>query len=437
MPACRLFLPAIRVFCVLCCFSAFPAQAQRFLSDYDSTLFLRDTMVEVVSRFEHLHISAYIQPQFQVASAKGANSYEGGNFTEHSNNRFMLRRARFKFDYQLPKKGKPLPLGVMTFQMDINERRVTVRDIFVRLYEPKGQNFSFTLGMFARPFGYEVNLSSQYRESPERARASQVLMPSERDLGAMITYDPVKRRRGRPALKWDLGMFNGQGIAATSDFDSYKDLISRVTLKPYAFNKSLSLSGGLSLLYGGWRQDTRYRWEPVRGTGKFAPDSTESNEGTKAPRHYYGADLQLQYKHGWGKTEIRGEYWWGVQPGTAESTENPNTQPQGPTYVRPFAAGIFYFLQNIGSPRWELGLKYDWYDANRYVSGMQIGAPGGNLTAADIRYSNWSGGLTWYWNEHVKVLAWYAHVVNERSQLNGYTNDRPDDVFTLRTQFRF
>ncbi|RYF86785.1 MAG: hypothetical protein EON98_02625, partial [Chitinophagaceae bacterium] len=46
-------------------------KAQRFLTEYDSTLFIRDTVASVVRRIENLHFSGYIQPQFQVAQAKG------------------------------------------------------------------------------------------------------------------------------------------------------------------------------------------------------------------------------------------------------------------------------------------------------------------------------------------------------------------------------
>jgi hypothetical protein len=423
---------------LLFAFSAGAVKAQRFLSEYDSTLFLRDTMIQVVSRFENLHLSGYIQPQFQVAQSEGAPSFEGGNFSAHSDNRFQIRRARIKVDYQLPaRERRPLPLGLFTFQMDVNERAITVRDMFVRLYEPKSQNFSFTMGIFARPYGFEVNLSSAYRESPERARASQVLMPSERDLGAMISWDPVRRRKGAPSLRWDLGLFNGQGISAPTDFDSYKDIISRVTLRPYKLGSSLNVGGGLSLLYGGWRQDTKYLWQIDESKAGFTIDSSTSNEGRKAPRHYFGADVQLQFAHRWGKTELRGEYWRGTQPGTASTTVNPNTQPEGPTYIRPFDAAIFYLLQNIGSPKWELGLKYDWYDPNRIASSSQIGEATRNYTVADIRFDTWSGGLTYYANKNLKILAWWSHVVNERTQLPAFSSDARDDVFTLRTQLRF
>jgi hypothetical protein len=411
--------------------------AQRFLSDYDSTLFLRDTMIQVVSRFENLHFSGYIQPQFQVASQEGAPSYEGGNFAAHSDNRFMLRRARIKVDYLVPQKDGKLPRAIFTFQIDATERGSIVRDMFARVFLPGNQSFSGTIGLIARPFGYEVNLSSAFRESPERARASQVLMPGERDLGFMLTYDPVNHRRGAPALKLDAGIFNGPGVTGVTDFDSYKDLIGRLTLKPYSLSKRWTVSAGFSLLYGGWRQDTKYRWEVDKAKGGFFVDSSEANIGDKAPRHYYGGDVQLQYLHRWGKTELRAEYWRGTQPGTASTSANPGVQPEGPTYIRPFDAAIFYLLQNIGSPKWELGLKYDWYDPNRLAGGSQIGDPSRNNTVADIRFDTWSGGITFYVNQNLKLLAWYSHVLNERTQLAGFSSDARDDVFTLRTQLRF
>src|SRR5205823_13696455 len=129
-------------------------------------------------------ISRYIQPQFQYIQEKGAKSYDGGDFPAKSNNRFMLRRGRIRFDYsRVNKENKPF-LQVV-FQFDGTERGVFIRDFWGRVFENKWGLFSFTGGMFARPFSYELNLSSAERESPERGRMSQILMKTERDLGAM------------------------------------------------------------------------------------------------------------------------------------------------------------------------------------------------------------------------------------------------------------
>jgi len=166
-------------------FTSFSASSQRYLSDIDSSFFIKDTVRPIIKRFENLRITGYIQPQYQVATSEGAASYNGGNFSTFSKSRFMLRRARVKTDYVLPSKMK-YPVALFSFQIDATERGVVVRDMFLKLFDTKTNRFVLTAGLFARPFGYEVNLSSAYRETPERGRMSQILMPSERDLGVMI-----------------------------------------------------------------------------------------------------------------------------------------------------------------------------------------------------------------------------------------------------------
>jgi len=416
---------------------SFAAPGQRYLSDYDSSLFIRDTLRPLAKRFANLNVSGYMQPQFQLAQSKGAPSYSGGDFSEFSNSRFMLRRARIKFDYALPsKEEKPLPNAVFTFQIDATERGVSVKDMFLRVYEPAKQDLSLTLGLVARPFGFEVNLSSSYRETPERGRMSQILMPSERDLGATITYEPAKPGHKNP-VKFDIGLFNGQGLAGTTDFDGYKDLISRVSLKPLTISEQFFISGGLSFLNGGWRQATKYVYEMSEQNASkfFAVDSSISNIGDRAPRRYFGADLQFGYKHHWGKTEVRGEYWRGKQPGTSASTTNPGTLPFAPTYIRNFDGAFFYFLQNIVNEHWELMAKYVWYDPNVKAKGKEIGAT--NLTEADIRFSTLGFGITRYFSDNLKVLAYYDLVKNENTLVTGFDSDIRDNIFTLRMQVKF
>ncbi|HMU73199.1 MAG TPA: porin, partial [Ferruginibacter sp.] len=163
-------------------------QAQFLMDMVDTTKETGRGLLAVYKKFDHLRIGGYIQPQFQVASAKGAKNFEGGDFASQVSNRFMLRRSRVRIDYvHFGKETKP---GVqIVFQFDANERGFTVRDVWGRIFENKFKLFSFTTGMFARPFGYEVNLSSSDRESPERGCMSQIHMKSERDLGAMVSFD--------------------------------------------------------------------------------------------------------------------------------------------------------------------------------------------------------------------------------------------------------
>ena len=114
----------------------FKMNAQRYLTDIDSSFFIKDTVRPIIKRFENIIISGYMQPQFQVAESDGAPSFAGGNFSQYSQTRFMLRRARVKIDY-LIKTKQNFPQALFSFQIDATERGVIVRDMFVRLFETK------------------------------------------------------------------------------------------------------------------------------------------------------------------------------------------------------------------------------------------------------------------------------------------------------------
>jgi hypothetical protein len=437
IPLKLLFSGIFTIFLSVCSYS------QRYLSDIDSSFFINDTVRPIIKRFENIRISGYIQPQFQKAQSEGAPSFAGGNFSEFSSSRFMLRRARVKTDYVLPSRTR-YPKALFSFQIDATERGVVVRDMFLKLFETNKNLFSLTAGLFARPFGYEVNLSSVFRETPERGRMSQILMPTERDIGMMVSFEPQEKKHKLSHIKFDIGFFNGQGLSGSTDFDDHKDLISRIFIKPYVFNQ-VDLTGGISYLRGGWKNGTKYVYESgisAGGDKVFIVDSSTSNLGRSSPRHYYGADLQVKLHHGWGETEWRAEYWFGTQPGTSGSTSNPGTLPNSngqpvPTYVRNFDGVFLLFLQNIVNANHQILLKYDWYDPNIKVEKDEIGKPGTNLTTADIKFSTIGLGYVYHLNSQTKLILYHDFVKNERTGMAGYTGDLKDNIFTCRLQFRF
>ncbi len=417
------------------------ASAQFLMDMVDTTKETGKGLLAVYKKFDHLRMGGYIQPQFQVASAKGARNFEGGDFGTQVSNRFMLRRSRVRIDYvHFGKDSKP---GVqIVFQFDANERGFTVRDVWGRIVENKFKLFSFTTGMFARPFSYEVNLSSSDRESPERGRMSQLHMRSERDLGAMISFDVRKKEHALKYLKIDLGAFNGQGINATGEFDNTKDIIGRIALKPFPIKKWFQVSAGASILHGGLQNNTKYISYTTEqgGVKKVITDSASTNTGTVSPRRYYGADLQLKFSNGKERfTELRAEFTTGTQTGTLNSAETPTALLSGTDgfHQRKFMGGYFYFLQHIFSSHHQLIIKFDFYDPNTRVKGMEIGAPGSNFTAANIKYSTLGFGYLNYITENIKLVLYYARVWNEKTQLAGYTSDLKDNIFTCRLQFRF
>ena len=165
----------------------------------------------------------------------------------------------------------------------------------------------------------------------------------------------------------------------------------------------------------------------------------KSNVGAKAPRKYYGADIQTKIKHGWGYTEFRAEYWWGTQTGTRGSAETPAELlgPLQPYFIRPFNGAFFYFLQNIINERHQVGLKYDWYDPNTKISGTMIGNQLPANSLGDIKFSTITVGYNFYITQNTKIMFWYDIIRNEETSLPDYTADVRDNVFTCRVQFKF
>ncbi|MEO8404504.1 MAG: porin, partial [Chitinophagaceae bacterium] len=311
--------------------------------------------------------------------------------------------------------------------------------MFIRLYETKRNLFSLTTGVFARPFGFEVNLSSSYRETPERGRMSQELVPSERDLGAMVSYEPQRKTARNRYIRIDAGIFNGPGLAGTGEIDNVKDVIGRIILKPLRIGK-FELSGSIGQLHGGWRQVSKYVYKDGNissGDKAFIVDSSLTNAGKTAPRQYYGADMQLKWLHKKTVTEIRGECWTGKQSGTPITSVSPGTLPTGPTFIRKFNGAFFYFIQDIISSKTQLLVKYDWYDPNSQVAKKEIGKPGTLLNEGDIKYSTLGLGLSRIVTGTVKLILYYEIVTNESTILNGYTHDLKDNLLTCRLQFRF
>lgn len=423
-------------FLLLCLLTGVGAARAQFLVDMIDTNAREDKgLWAIYKKADHLLISGYFQPQFQVAQQEGAANYSGGDFGEYSNSRIMMRRARIKFDYaHFTKDG--LPQAQVVFQFDGTERGVVIRDFWGRFYESKWQLFSFTTGMFARPFGYEVNLSSSVRETPERGRMSQILMKSERDLGLMATLEPRKKSNKLRLIKVDLGVFNGQGLTATAENDSYKDIIGRVSLKPYPLSRKVSLSAGASFFEGGMRQHSKYIYRNGKN-GSYAVDSSIVNIGGKAPRQYRGLDAQLKVRNPWGATELRAEYWWGTQTAGRLESNTPGEMLLEPYFIREFDGAFFYLIQDIMSEKHQVLLKYDFYDPNRHVGGRLIGVEGNYTNPGDIRYNTLGVGYLYNFNQHIKLLAWYDMIRNETTSLEGYETDLRDNVLTCRVQFTF
>jgi hypothetical protein len=376
-----------------------------------------------------LKITGYLQTQFQQTQSKGISSFSGGDFDKNSDNRFMIRRGRLKID-RVDKYSS------IVFQIDATQNGVNLMDAFIQLHQPDYRQLQLTAGLFNRPFGYAIVYSSGYRDFPERPRVFQTLMPRERDIGAMLSYAPVK------FISADLAMVNGSGLYAR-DYDSKKDMIGNLAFKFDSLAaKKFHVGFGGSFYKGSVRNNTETYFSN-NGSG-FTKNNGADFKGANLKRNYFGANLQLQYDHPFGSTSIKSEYIWGTQPGvsTSSSISGPvasqsfTTQPATDLYLRNFTGYYIWLTQKIGKTRINALLAYDVYDPNNNIKENQIGLAA-NTTAADIKFSTLGYGLTYLVNTRVKLTIYNERVINSPTQLSGYENDLNDDVFTARLQYRW
>lgn len=372
---------------------------------------------------KNIKLSGYLQMEWQKAESPGIKSFSAGNFEPNMDNRFLLRRSRIKMTYD----SKPM---LIVIQIDALTRDAVIRDAYGAFTLPgKFKNISLQGGLFNRPFGYDLAYSSSKRETPERARVNQTLLPDERDLGFKLAYN---------YKNWILegGLFNGNAIALEND--SKKDFIGRLSTTDNKLGRA-TIGGGVSYYDGSVREGTNHVFD-FKNDRFITQDTTHGSLiGHYAKRQYYGADVQFSFPSAIGKTTIRGEYFYGTQPGSATSSTSPKTAdlPNKDTYIRPFQGGHVYFIQNIGETNFQAVAKYDFYDPNREVSGDQIGTTGTMLNEGDIRFQTLGLGLNYYY-KNMTFMANYEIVKNETtSHLDKYSHDLKDNVLTLRVQFKY
>ena len=387
--------------------------------------------------FKKIKISGYIQAQFQVADSSGIASYAGGNFAANVDTRFLIRRGRIKFNYDNR-------LTQYVLQFDANQTEIRTKEAYVKFTEPWLEAVSLQMGLFDVPFGNEAPYSSSNLESPERGRMSQILLPNENDIGAMLTFQMPKTSNFN-FLKFEAGVFNGTN-GKGSDFDWQKDFITRLSIVKANKSEKIKYGIGVSFYDGGVRQANNYVYDKVGAlsngdTGFILKDtSAVKPTGKMAKRQYMGADAQVSFDFPFGITTLKAEYIQGVQPGTSSTSTSPAAAVAGDTYIRNFDGAYFYFIQNIFHTKHQIVVKYDWYDPNTKVSGDVIGKSGSKLSATDIKYTTWGFGYNYKFDNNIKITLYYDMVTNEKSKnlaTKGLWKDIPDNVVTVRFQYKF
>jgi len=389
------------------------------------------TLDKVVKQLSKFKVSAYIQGQYQYGQQDA--TLKVGDKNEHTDkgfNRIGIRRGRIKFEYN---DG----IGTGAIQIDVNDKEVSFRDVYIGIKDPWIKRSQLLAGIFNRPFGYEIGYSTGNLESPERATIIQYFFPDERDLGAMLT---LRTATTSPLhfLRLDAGIFAGNSI--NPETDSRKDFIGRISAQKAISNLG-QWGAGFSYYHGSVYNPTTEAYDMKED--QFV--KIEKNKtGTYMKRQYIGADAQFRFTSNIGTTTLRAEGLIGTQPGIAGSSKSPNYSkrpdnlPENALYKRPFIGYFFYLIQELGTTPFSAVLKYDAYDPNTKIKGDKVGTENSYTTKTDLAQSTLGAGLLYNFNKHIRLQAYYEFNFNEKSKLiQGYEKDRKDDVLTVRLQYKF
>lgn len=378
-----------------------------------------------VEQKRSLRLSGYIQTQAQWGEALASLHVGAPNTTTKSHNRIGIRRGHVKLTFE---QGATKAV----VQLDATERKLSLKDAYLQLTKRWTwlERSALTLGVFDRPFGYEISYSSAKRESPERARIFPILFPNERDLGAMLTLQS-KPYAWLHTLKLEAGLFAGNGI--NPEMDSRLDFIGRLSASSNP-RAPIHLGVGLSYYRGSVLQATPHVFS-MKSSGFELTQTTEA--GAYALREYLGIDAQCVLRSPIGTTHLRGEYLLGQQPGEQANHKSPTTKPNtGDTYLRNFSGGYAILVHHL--PKLPVGLvvKYDWFDPNTQVASDKLGLWG--TTAADVAYQTLGFGVLYDATPSARLQLYYDRNLNETGYyLKGYERDRADDALTLRLQYSF
>jgi hypothetical protein len=233
---------------------------------------------EIESGFlEGLRIGGYLQGEFQTNQLSEDQLAQGG--APLNQNRFLLRRARVRFD-------RDWDFAAGTIELDANTvNGVTVgirRAEASLLYRDKDHEnplplVMLTLGVTDNPFGYELLESTRARVFMERTSGSLAIFPTEADLALKVSG-------ALGFLRYAVALANGEPLnnnGLPRDPNAAKDLLGRVgvDVKPLPV---LSVWGGASFANG-------TGFHPGSDAGKSSVAWRDLNEdGLQTPDEVFG-----------------------------------------------------------------------------------------------------------------------------------------------------
>jgi len=380
-----------------------------------------------------LKISGYLQAQYEGHQDSEDQLQQGGALLNQ--NRFVLRRARFKVARDWQYGGVMLELDANT----VKGPAIGVQHAEVSLaYRNRDQSplAQVTLGVFDNPFGREVVESPRERPFMERSFASREFFPAEPDLGVRIS--------GQVAwFRYAVAVVNGQPLGDRTGFilqdpNSHKDVLGRVGVA-VDLPSQLHLTGGVSVLDGkGFHPGTDATKNTVIWKDNISEDGTiqipelVGSTGVAATpsqnfnRWLLGADLGLELSSSLGSTHLFGELSVGSNMDRNVFIADPVT-----TGLDEREFGYYVALYHEFSSGPIAGFRFDQYNPNSDFLDSQKG----KLIPVTETVTTYSPLIGFQVPHHARLIAQYDIVRDSLGRdIAGVPVDKKNNVITLRLQ---
>jgi phosphate-selective porin OprO/OprP len=288
------------------------------------------------------------------------------------NNTFLLHRARLDVKGNI---NDDWNYEVYTEFAGVNPKLLDAYTTY-KVYD----FLKFTAGQFKVPFSLESLTDDSKLEFIDRSQVVNALAgrstdvignQNGRDIGIDVNGSFVYIDN-RYLFDYVFGVFNGAGYDVTTDNNNHKDIAGRLTIHPIA---NLSISGDF---YNGLALYT------LTGA-KTATNNKRNREGIDGRYVIGGLSLQAEYDKGTDAT-IKRDGWYGQ-------------------------ASYFVLPKHL-----QLGVKYDTYDPN--------------LVTLDARTNDYTGSISYYFNNWAKFTLNYVDRREEGAQI-------PNNIFEGQLQLTF
>lgn len=367
-----------------------------------------NTLTSDVSELKKMKISGYLQAQYQHTDKMGGFGKNAYDNNETIHDRIILKKARVKFDY----KGKNTGIVI---QGDFSNSGFTLKDAYFDFTEPFADLLHFRVGLFNRP-NFEVEYSSNQRESMERSEVIRALYPNERDLGAMITINPDD-------------MFNLQIAAFNNTYNGpLKQLLPnykyyplyymlRLTKEFYVPSADLAFDLGAHARIGQMAANNTSTITSETNT----PVSNAVAIGDGINRTWYGVEGRLYWDF-LGGLKILGEYILG------NNADEMSTDGSKPIRLREFAGYYVLFVKNLGTD-WQFAFKYDSYDPNTKIADKDV------TNENDLTINTIGLGIHNYSLDKIRLSLWFDLV--SRLTNDVFPKSPVNNLTTFRFQYKY